>query len=306
MKPHAPLVIIGIPTYNRAAMLRRAIESALGQDYPAIEVIISDNASTDETQDICQEFTKKDDRVTYIRQAANIGAVANFSEVLKRATCEYFMWLGDDDWVDPIYISHCVSVLIDDPDMALVSGVPAYYRSGDGCHHGRVFDLVEKSWAVRVAKYYSMVTDNGMFYGVMRSGQLREIDFLNTMGGDWHLIAYIVSTGKSKMLSSVIVHRELGGATASYQKIAESMGLSKIQAVFPMLTIAAGAWLSVVSSGAAYKRRSLSERVLLASVIFLMIVARSMRGYFGGAKRLFARVALAINKLATLRMDRRP
>src|ERR1035437_9224723 len=111
MKPNAPLVTIGIPTYNRAEMLRRSIDSALSQDYLMIEVIVSDNASTDETQEVCKEFSKKDGRVKYIKQSSNIGAVANFADVLERASGEYFMWLGDDDWIDASYVSHCVSIL---------------------------------------------------------------------------------------------------------------------------------------------------------------------------------------------------
>ena len=81
MKLNMPLVTIGIPTYNRAEMLKRSIESALSQDYAMIEVIISDNASTDDTQGICQYFIKKDNRVKYVKQLSNKGPSTNFNEV---------------------------------------------------------------------------------------------------------------------------------------------------------------------------------------------------------------------------------
>src|SRR2546422_495342 len=80
-----PLVSIGLPTYNRALTLRRAIESALTQDYPNIELVISDNASTDETEAICLEACRSDGRVKYLRQQNNHGAVTNFREVLKQS-----------------------------------------------------------------------------------------------------------------------------------------------------------------------------------------------------------------------------
>jgi glycosyltransferase involved in cell wall biosynthesis len=74
------LVSIGIPTYNRAELLKRAIESALNQDYKNIEVIISDNASTDDTESICQFYCNQDARLKYVRHSQNRGPGANFSE----------------------------------------------------------------------------------------------------------------------------------------------------------------------------------------------------------------------------------
>lgn len=289
-----PLVTIGIPTYNRAAVLRRSIESALGQDYSMIEVIISNNASTDNTQDICQEFSKQDDRVKYVMQSSNIGAVANFAQVLKRASGEYFMWLGDDDWIDASYVSHCVSLLRIDPDVALVSGAPIYYRGGKVDYEGKLFDLSEELWAIRVGRYYTEVTDNGMFYGIMRTAQLRQIVTPNTMGGDWHLIANIVSTGKARMCSAVIVHRDMGGATVSYRQIARSLGLPTIQAVFPMTTIALSAVKNIVFTGAAYKKRSLPTRLILAGVVFLRIITRPTIGYTARAKNILRRSFLLL------------
>lgn len=284
MKPNTPLVSIGIPTYNRAEMLRRSIESALGQDYQRIEVIISDNASTDTTQELCQEFSKKDGRIKYIRQSFNLGASANFAEVLKVASGEYFMWLGDDDWIDAFYISHCVALLRVDPNVALVSGYPRYYREGLKAYDGKLFDLLDKLWALRVARYYMAVADNGMFYGVMRTVQLQQIAMPNAMGGDWHLISNIVSAGKTRMSSVVSVHRELGGATVSYKKIAKSLGLSPIQAIFPMTAIAFGACKNIVFSGAAYKKRNILARVMLGAFVWLLVIFRPIKGYLGVAR----------------------
>ena len=283
-----PLVTIGIPTYNRAAMLRRAIESALGQDYSNIEVIISNNASTDETQEVCQEYSKKDNRVKYVTQSSNIGVLANFAEVLKRASGEYFMWLGDDDWIDDAYVKHCTSLLIADPSLALVSGVPTYYRDGEKIGEGKLFDLLEDLWTVRVAFYYSKVEDNGMFYGIMRTAQIQLVVFPNNFGGDWHLIANIVSAGKTKMCSAVSAHREMG-MSASYRDIVKSLGLPTLLAVFPMTTIAIGAAWEIVFSGAAYKKRGLLTRIVLAVVVFLRVIARPLIPYLASVKNLVKR-----------------
>lgn len=290
------LVTIGIPTYNRATMLRRSIESALGQDYSMIEVIISNNASTDDTQDICQEYSKKDGRVKYVTQSSNRGPVANFAEVLKRASGEYFMWLGDDDWIDASYVSHCVSLLDEDSGLALVSGAPVYYRNEIITYKGKWFDLSEEWWAVRVARYYATVADNGMFYGIMRTAQLQQIVTPNTIGGDWHCIANIVSMGKTRMSSAVAVHRDLGGATVSYRQIAESLGLPTIQAVFPMTTIALGAAMDIVIAGAAYKKRGLPTRLLLAGVVFLLVISRPTFRYTARVKRRLTKVKNSLKR----------
>jgi len=277
-------------------MLRRSIESALGQDYSMIEVIISNNASTDDTQDICQEYSKKDGRVKYVTQSSNRGPVANFAEVLKRASGEYFMWLGDDDWIDASYVSHCVSLLDEDSGLALVSGAPVYYRNEIITYKGKWFDLSEEWWAVRVARYYATVADNGMFYGIMRTAQLQQIVTPNTIGGDWHCIANIVSMGKTRMSSAVAVHRDLGGATVSYRQIAESLGLPTIQAVFPMTTIALGAAMDIVIAGAAYKKRGLPTRLLLAGVVFLLVISRPTFRYTARVKRRLTKVKNSLKR----------
>src|SRR5438552_18501845 len=80
-----PLISIGLPTYNRSATLAKAIESVLSQDYRNIELLISDNASTDDTEAICLKVARQDKRVKYLRQQTNQGPVANFREVLRRS-----------------------------------------------------------------------------------------------------------------------------------------------------------------------------------------------------------------------------
>ena len=104
MSEKAPLVSIGIPTYNRERLIGRAIESALHQDYPNIEIVISDNASTDATPEICRRYAQEQPNVRYVQQSRNLGATRNFDAVLQQSSGQFFMWLGDDDWLDPNYV----------------------------------------------------------------------------------------------------------------------------------------------------------------------------------------------------------
>ena len=111
MSSQEKLVSIGLPTFNRAKVLRRAVDSLLAQTYRNFELIISDNASSDETQEICRQYAARDPRVRYVRQKENIGAAPNNIFVLREARGEYFLWTADDDWWAPEYVASLVEVL---------------------------------------------------------------------------------------------------------------------------------------------------------------------------------------------------
>jgi glycosyltransferase involved in cell wall biosynthesis len=91
-------VSIGVPVYNGERFIRRAIESVLSQTFTDLELIISDNASVDGTQEICEHFAASDDRVRYSRQPTNVGALGNFAAVLSMSRSRYFSWLAHDDY----------------------------------------------------------------------------------------------------------------------------------------------------------------------------------------------------------------
>ena len=93
-------ISVGIPTRNRAHYVSRAIRSVLNQTYSNVEVVVSDNASTDGTPDALEEFSS-DPRVVVLHQKTNIGLTGNFNACLGRVTGEYFLMLSDDDFLDP-------------------------------------------------------------------------------------------------------------------------------------------------------------------------------------------------------------
>lgn len=106
-----PLVSVGIPVHNGAKTLRRALDSILLQDYTNLEIIISDNASIDETPDICREYAARDRRIFYYRMEKNVGATENFNYVIKSSKGKYFMRMSHDDVRGLAYISRCVALL---------------------------------------------------------------------------------------------------------------------------------------------------------------------------------------------------
>jgi glycosyltransferase involved in cell wall biosynthesis len=105
------LVSIGLPVYNEARFLRESLDSLRAQIYENIEIVISDNASTDETESICREYVARDERIIYLRNESNLGAVANGGVVFREARGEYFMWgSGHDTW-SRNYVESAVAAL---------------------------------------------------------------------------------------------------------------------------------------------------------------------------------------------------
>lgn len=109
-----PRVSVGMPIYNGERFLKAAIESILAQTLTDFELIISDNGSTDQTQEICQAYATKDQRIRYYRSAQNFGASWNHNRVFELSTSEYFKWAACDDICKPEYLEQCVEILVDD------------------------------------------------------------------------------------------------------------------------------------------------------------------------------------------------
>ena len=185
MSKHAPRVSIGVPVYNGARYLGEAIESLLRQTYEDIEIIISDNASTDATEEIASSFAARDPRVRYDRLPKNIGAAANFNRVLALARGEYFRWASADDLSAPEFVERCVAVLDRQPDV-----VQAYPRAKLIDEHGAVIGEYHDNLhivAERASDRYIQVLERiglcNAIYGVMRTSVLRRMPPLGAFEG---------------------------------------------------------------------------------------------------------------------------
>jgi len=114
-----PLVTIAIPTYNRAdSYLKQSLGSAVHQTYPNIEIIVSDNCSTDSTEAVVQSFN--DSRIRYFKQEENIGAFKNFNFCVQESTGDYFLLLGDDDLIDNDFVEICVKAADYSTDVGII------------------------------------------------------------------------------------------------------------------------------------------------------------------------------------------
>lgn len=108
MSPRAPRVSIGLPVYNGERFVGEAISSILAQDFEDIELVVSDNCSTDATPDICSDFAAADSRVKFIRQPENLGAAKNYNVVFAESSGDFFKWAAHDDAIRPGFVSACL------------------------------------------------------------------------------------------------------------------------------------------------------------------------------------------------------
>ncbi len=182
-----PQVSIGMPVYNGELFIRSALESLLAQTYTDFELIISDNASTDDTATICRDYASKDARIRYVRQAENRGAAANFQFVLDEAVGEYFMWAAADDCWSPDWLKE-VTIAMNDREYSCAIGNIAYIDEfdvqiyGDTSRGGFLteFPALEglKSAFLRVIKYFLMRNDM-LAYGLFRTIQAKSVRIEN-------------------------------------------------------------------------------------------------------------------------------
>ncbi|HEY2748316.1 MAG TPA: glycosyltransferase family 2 protein, partial [Polyangia bacterium] len=242
MSSARPLVSVGIPTYNRLAKLQQSLPRVLAQTYSPLEIVVSDNASVDGTEAWCRELAARDARVRYLRQPRNIGPTANYVAVLEAARGELYSALADDDWVDERWVERCAEELLGDPSLVLVTGRARMHESGQFVRDGVKMDLLDESPADRVVRYYEEVVENTVFHGVVRRDRVLALPRLpNTMGGDWLFMASIAFTGRMKTIESTRIVKHAGGASRTFDHIADVLGLSPLQKRFALESIAVSA-----------------------------------------------------------------
>ena len=114
-----PRISIGLPVYNGERFLRRTLDCLLAQTYRDFELIICDNRSDDQTEQICRTYSTTDRRIQYHRSQTNLGAPANFNLAFTLSQGEYFKWAAADDYCDQHFLERCMTVLDQSPEVVL-------------------------------------------------------------------------------------------------------------------------------------------------------------------------------------------
>jgi len=245
--------------------LQRALESVLHQSEQDLEVIVSDNASTDETPQIIARAAARDERIRCLRHEANQGLTANFNAVLEAARGQYVMVLADDDWIEKDYVARCRAALDADTRLALVCGSPIYHEPDGNTFAGREIDLLDPDPARRVRRYFATVTDNVCIYGLIRGTLIDQVlPMRNCLAGDWLLIARLAFLGSVQTEPSTHVHRSTDGASASLARTVRRLGLSEFEERHPHLAIMRFIRSDIARDSDIYARLSPARRQALA------------------------------------------
>lgn len=137
--PPAPRVTVGLPVYRGERFLQQAIDSVLQQSFGDFELLISDNASDDRSQEIARAACERDARVRFLCQAQNLGAAPNYNLLVREARGEFFKWTAHDDLIAPDFLGRCVEAL----DRAGPDSVLAFARQRTIDAEGRTLSELE-------------------------------------------------------------------------------------------------------------------------------------------------------------------
>ncbi len=202
---HIPKVSIGMPVYNGEKYIREALDSVLAQTYTDLELVISDNTSTDGTEAICREYMSKDTRIKYIKQPINIGACNNFNYLLKHARGNYFTWLAHDDYLDSSFLEVIVRYLDEHNDVVLCSGDVKEIENGV-ITRNVTLDVVRdhKNWAKARRSLFTFSRNNLiLIYGVYRLSIMQSYNIYVPHGFRGRVL---LNGGESAVLSKVALH----------------------------------------------------------------------------------------------------
>jgi glycosyltransferase involved in cell wall biosynthesis len=155
-----PRLSVGLPVYNGESYVAESIEALLGQTFADFELIISDNASTDGTGDICRQYEKTDSRVSYFRQPRNVGLAPNHNFCVEHARGELFKWAANDDLYARDLLERCVAALDENPQVVLAHSLTAMIDSDGKIFQANAYPLATS--APRAPdRFRSLLNDSG-------------------------------------------------------------------------------------------------------------------------------------------------
>ena len=174
-----PRVVLGLPVCNSARFLADTLRSVAAQDYLNLEIVISDDASTDDTLRICHAFAREHRDARVVTQPRRLGWVGNYNALVPHATGEYFAWIPHDDLFEPSYVSELVRRLEQRPDAVLAYSA-ALFIDADSKVLGRrpggpVMERSRRRWRRALRFLWWTERQKGLpFRGVIRASALRE------------------------------------------------------------------------------------------------------------------------------------
>lgn len=241
VKIRVPEVSIAIPAYNCERYIAQSIESLLGQTYGNFELVISDNASTDGTEDICRRYASMDERVRYVRRAVNIGGPGNFRYVFSLCSGKYHKWSTADDHWHPEFLREAVAVLDTRPDVVLCYPKTQLVDAMGNLieDYDDNLELSDESPRLRVRELHSRIGLCNAHLGLLRrDAMLRTKLIAGHLASDVDFLVELAMIGKFHLLPGVRFYRRFHATSSSWARADEkhqaayyaprAQGMSKI------------------------------------------------------------------------------
>jgi len=277
-----PVVSIGLPVCNGEVTLEAAIKSLLQQSFSNFELIISDNASTDETMSICKKYAEADSRIRYVRQSENFGPVRNFQFVLDSAAGEYFMWAAADDIRSVGYIKKCLTVLKENRDYSFASATNLFEGEEDFPEKFVTFSI-EGNLRERITNFMDNCwISHGCFYSLFRKEFLDDFPRLSDsyLAFDWSVISHLLLKGGFARIVDEKLSLGKGGASAQANYV-NSSRTRPVHYIFPFydFSIKLGNSIFLSSQLSVLNKLALSRLILKFNVVYLcrMIIGIAYR-----------------------------
>jgi|694.fasta_scaffold99033_2 glycosyltransferase involved in cell wall biosynthesis len=292
--PESPLVSIAIPVFNSESTLVAAIESALAQDYRNLEILISDNASTDNTAEICRYYQQRDTRIVFYPQPENFGMHRNFLFLLEKASGEYFRWLGSDDVISTNSISSSLRVLQLSPESVACASPHFFDHELKERKPPTSFQLHGSDFS-RIKSFFSAPgRSHGLFYALIKRDILRNYSLLSVdfFASDWCLILYLLSKGPLESAQDTYLVSGSKGLSSS-NSIYTHYGLTGWKRILPFWQFT----ISVIATSTAWSslgRMYLIHKLILLNFKNLLLEHRILRYKFSALR---AKLALFLKKL---------
>ena len=207
-KKSSPLVSVGMPVYNNKSTISDAIMTILDQTTTGFELIISDNASTDGTAEICQAFADEDKRIRFIQQEINIGSDNNFEFVFQEAIGEFYMWAPGHYSRSLNFIESNLKLLQGNP-LCAFSSSPNFFVGEENTPERRISFCLEGSLFKRI----SMFLDNcwvshACYYALFRRSYLEDYSNISELflANDWAMVMHLLIKGEfSRSIDSLLI-----------------------------------------------------------------------------------------------------
>lgn len=221
MTTPGPKISVGMPVYNAGRYLAPAIESILCQSFSDLELVISDNVSTDGSYEVCREYAARDPRIRLVRSLANLGGPWNYNSVARLARAPYLKWASANDLIHVDFLKECARVLDQRPDCVLCYPRTRLFAEApeDGTDYEDGLDLQFDSAIERFAAVFQRLRLNNAMNGLIRRDALAHLGFMPLFeAGDISMIAELSLMGTFVEIPSVMLYRRMTPETATRLK----------------------------------------------------------------------------------------